>query len=158
MSQIASLDVSGGQAAQASASGAEAGGTSAAQDAVAGLGLPPASLAAAASANTVNAQLATSQWGVDPNSVAGVYGGAAQSAGNFAGANLLPLLQSLSPATAEQALTLLGVATPRPGAAATTNAAAAAQAAAAANSGTLFGQESGASGPMVVDPLWGRSA
>ncbi len=118
------------------------------------LGLPPASLASAASANRVNAELATSQWGVDPGAVGGVYGGPAQASA-FANASLIPLLQSLSPATAEQALTLIGIAPARFGG---TNAAVAAQAAAAANARTLFAQNSGGSGALVVDPLWGRSA
>jgi hypothetical protein len=135
-------------------------GTSQAQAALSSL--PPPSLARAASINTVNAQLVSSQWGVDPASVSGVYGGAAESGGLFAGDALLPLLTSLSHANAEQALALIGVQTPKPGgndpaASAPTTTDAAAES--SPQSQTMLAQmASGSSAPMVVDPLWGRSA
>ena len=121
-------------------------------------GLPPAGLAYAAAANTVTAGLLTSQWGVDPASVGGAYGGSSDAAGLLAGDLLLPLLTHLTHANAEQALALIGVKTPMPetakspapatgGATSTSNPGQAGQDPAAASSG-----------PMVVDPLWGRSA
>jgi hypothetical protein len=125
-------------------------------------GLPPPSLARAASNNTVNAELVSSQWGVDPASVSGVYGGAAESGGLFAGDSLLPLLTTLSRANAEQALALIGVQTPKPGAnepaaseSTTTDAAAESS---PQSQATLAQTASSSSAPMVVDPLWGRSA
>jgi hypothetical protein len=154
MSQIGSIDAASAQAAQASAANAESGNTSAAQTARDKLGLPPAALAAAASANTVNAALAVSQWGLDPASVGGVYGSTDFGA-ILSGANLLPLLRSLSPATAEQALALIGIDVPRAGGrAAATPTAADSQAASKA----LLDQASMGSAPVVVDPLWGRTA
>lgn len=93
-------------------------------------GLPPVQLAQAASTNTVNAQLVSSQWGIDPAAVGGVYGGAAESGGVFAGTALLSLLTTLSHATAEQALALIGVRAPTPGGA---------RAAASATSATAAG-------------------
>jgi hypothetical protein len=126
-------------------------------------GLPPASLARAASANTINAQLAASQWGVDPASVSGVYGGAAASGGLFSGDSLLPLLTTLTHANAAQALALIGVKTPTPGSGAASTAPAAVNtayaASAAANSPSALAQAAASSSaPMVVDPLWGRDA
>jgi hypothetical protein len=136
--------------------------TSATQAQAALASLPPPSLARAASNNTVNAQLVSSQWGVDPASVSGVYGGAAESGGLFAGDNLLPLLTTLSRANAEQALALIGVQTPKPGGnepsapeSTTTDAAAESS---PQSQATLAQTASSSSAPMVVDPLWGRSA
>jgi hypothetical protein len=136
MSSIASLASSGPQATQGSATAAET--------ATAGLGLPPVGLAQAASTNTVNAELLTSGFGVDPGSVAGVYGGAAQQGSNwFTDVELLPALADLSRATAEQALALLGMQTPTVG----------------AGSGTSVPiPDSSTVGAAVVDPLWGKSA
>jgi len=135
-------------------------GATQAQSAIAGL--PPAALARAASDNTVNAQLVSSQWGVDPATVSGVYGGAAESGGLFAGDSLLPLLTTLSRANAEQALALIGVQTPKPGGtepaapeSTTTDAAAESS---PQSQATLAQMASSSSAPMVVDPLWGRSA
>jgi hypothetical protein len=107
------------------------------------LGLPPVRLALAASANTVNAELATASWGVDPAAVSGVYGGAAASGGLFDGVSLLPLLAGLQRSTAEQALSLIGVQKPEK----TLDTAAAAVEAASAT---------GTSGAYKVDPLWGK--
>ena len=125
------------------------------------MGLPPVGLAQAASANTVNAQLVSSQWGVDPSTVSGVFGGAAVSDGLFAGDSLLPLLTNISHSNAEQALALIGVTTPKPGSSGTTasaaTSAAASQAYAAANPSAVAEAAAG-SGPMTVDPLWGRQA
>jgi hypothetical protein len=142
------------QAAQANAT------TGSSQAQTAPSGLPPANLAAAASMNTLNAQLLSSQWGVDPASVSGVYGGAAASDGGlFASASLLPLLTSLTRANAEQALSLIGVTTPTPGtAAATTTTGTTADATTAQGKATLDQAAAGSSAPMVIDPLWGRSA
>jgi len=136
-----------------------------AQDAAAAqvkqLGLPPVNLSAAASTNTLNAALVTSQFGVDPGLVGGVYGGAAQDGGLFASDYLLPVLTNLTHANAEQALSLLGISTPKPSA---TSAPASADAAAAAANATpaanqlATDQASNPSGAMTVDPLWGRSA
>lgn len=130
-------------------------------------GLPPVNLARAASANTVNAELAASQWGIDPATVSGVYGGAAasDSGGLFSGDTLLPLLTTLTHANAEQALSLIGVKTPTPGGgsgaatAATVTTLGANTAAAATNSQSALAQAAySSSSPVVVDPLWGRSA
>jgi hypothetical protein len=150
-------------AVQAGQANAEAGITQAQSD-VARLGLPPAGLANAASANTVNAELVSSQWGIDPASVSGVYGGAAQSSGGlFAGDNLLPLLQSLSPATAERALSLIGISTPSStdatGTKPTPAEAAATTAQAATVASQAFADQAAAgSAPTVIDPLWGKTA
>ena len=119
-------------------------------------GLPPINLANAAAANTVNAYLVASQWGIDPAAAGGVYGGASASGGLFSGEMLLPLLANLTHANAEQALALIGVKTPTPGTSAsavftggTGSVPTPSQTAEAATA---------PSGPMVVDPLWGRSA
>ena len=169
MAQVGSINAASSQASQAIQAGqanAESGNTTATKADVSKLGLPPVGLAQAASSNTINAELVSSQWGIDPASVSGVYGGAAASGGLFSGDNLLPLLQSLSPATAEQALALIGIQTPTPGSAS-------GHVAAYASSGTtpttttqaispagqaLLDQATSSSAPMVVDPLWGRSA
>jgi hypothetical protein len=125
------------------------------------LGLPPVGLAQAASTNTINAQLVSSQWGVDPSTVSGVFGGAAVSDGLFAGDTLLPLLTNISHANAEQALALIGITTPKPGSSGTTTGTAtsadASQAYAAANP-TAVAEAAAGSGPLTVDPLWGRQA
>jgi len=130
-------------------------------------GLPPANLARAASANTINAELAVSQWGLDPASVGGVYGGpaASDSGGLFSGDTLLPLLTTLTHANAEQALSLIGVKTPTVGGGSGAATAAGATtlgantAAAATNSQSALAQAAySSSAPVVVDPLWGRSA
>jgi MFS family permease len=63
-------------------------------------GLPPANLALAASINTVNAELVSSQWGIDPSTIGGVYGSADQSGDLFSGVALLPLLTNLTHADA----------------------------------------------------------
>jgi hypothetical protein len=126
--------------------------------ATAGLGLPPVSLAQAASINTVNAALVSSEFGVDPGTVAGVYGGAAASGSNwFANVELLPALATLTKATAEQSLALFGVETPTVGNGAQTNAAADSPVAPNSTSNTAIppGETLGAA---VVDPLWGKNA
>ena len=169
MTQVSSINAAttAAQAAQAGGANVEAGNTTTTQSDVSKLGLPPSRLAQAASTNTVNAALVSSQWGIDPASVAGVYGGAAAGLGGlFAGDNLLPLLQSLSPATAERALALIGISTPTPSA---TGDHAAAYSATAAlptttaqaispNGQAALDQAAAGSAPTVVDPLWGRSA
>jgi len=172
MTTIGSVDTSATQAAQA-ALASTATTTTANQSQAAIAGLPPVSLAAAASLNTLNAELATSQWGVDPASVGGVYGGSAATGGMFAGIDLLPVLTNLTHADAEQALSLLGVSTPTPSATATgstgatsstgstgsTGATTLSASAAGAQSQSALAQAAYGSGtPMVVDPLWGRSA
>jgi hypothetical protein len=160
MTAIGNVSAPAAEAIQAGLAGNTAG-VSPTQTAMSGL--PPVSLARAASANTVNAELASSQWGVDPASVGGVYGGAAASGGLFSGDSLLPLLTTLTHANAAQALALIGVKTPTPGsgAASTTPAAVntAYTAAAAANNPSALAQAAASSSaPMVVDPLWGRDA
>ena len=155
MTAIASVETTtapGTQAAQASTAQ-----DTAAQKAAAGL--PPARLAAAASANTVNAQLVSSQWGVDPATVAGVYGGAGESGGLFAGDSMLPLLTHLTHANAEQALTLLGVKTPTAGGTAGSYAPETSKTASAnAQSQSALAQAYGGTTAATVDPLWGKSA
>ena len=122
------------------------------------LGLPPAGLASAAATNTINAQLVSSQWGIDPAAVSGLYGGAAQSGGLFAGDTMLTLLQTLSSANAEQALTLLGIGSfstsPDSGGSPAPKSAAANAAAAAAAVPSSGGSDVG----TTVDPLWGVRA
>ncbi len=141
-----------------SAQSAQAAAQAAAQAKVQQLGLPPVALSAAASANTLNASLATSQWGVDPASVAGVYGGAAtQSGGLFSSDYLLPLLTNLTHANAEQALSLLGISTPKAKTAGTAAAAVSAAATPTANE-LATDQAASPSGAMNVDPLWGRTS
>ena len=95
----------------------------------------------------------------------GASGGAAESAGIFEGGNLLPLLRSLSPATAERALALIGVQTPTPSATSATAAAYASGAmpttteqAISPNGRAMLDQAATDSTPAVVDPLWGRTA
>jgi hypothetical protein len=133
-------------------------GSSASQSQAQKLGLPPVGLASAAATNTINAQLVSSQWGIEPASVSGVYGGAAQSGGLFAGETILTLLQTLSPADAEQALTLLGIGgfspDPDSGGSPAPQSAAAANAAAAAAVPSSGGADVG----TTVDPLWGVRA
>ena len=164
MTQVSAIDAAATQASQAVQAGqanADAGNATKAQSDVSKLGLPPVGLARAASANTVNAELVSSQWGIDPGSVGGVYGGAAASptAGLFASDNLLPLLQSLSPATAERALSLIGIATPTPGGGGGSGSSGAATAQAASQASQAFlDQAAAGSQPMVVDPLWGKTA
>jgi hypothetical protein len=164
MSQISSVGPGASQApaaAQASQANAEAGNVTPDQSNGTKLGLPPVGLAQAASANTLNAALVSSEWGIDPASVSGLYGGAGAAAGLFASDNLLPLLRSISPANAEQALALIGIQTPTPGKASGTSQASPGSpsaAAAAQASQALLDQASTGSAPMVVDPLWGRSA
>ena len=163
MTQVSAINAAtqASQAVQAGQANAEAGNATQAQSDVSKLGLPPVGLSRAASSNTVNAELVSSQWGIDPGTVSGVYGGAAASAsaGLFAGDNLLPLLQSLSPATAERALTLIGIKTPTPGAADGSGSTAAATAQTASQASQAFlDQAAAGSQPMVVDPLWGKTA
>jgi len=153
MSAIGSVDTSATQANQAALAGTAA---TPAQAQSPMSGLPPASLAAAASANTLNAELATSQWGVDPASVGGVYGGSADTGGIFSGTSLLPLLSNLTHANAEQSLALMGITTPKPGGTASGSSGSAS--ASAQGQSVLAQQAYSASTPMVVDPLWGRSA
>ena len=124
-------------------------------------GLPPVLLAGAASTNTLNAELVSSQWGIDPALVGGVYGGAASDSGGlFAGDALLPLLTNLNHANAEQALSLIGVQTPTPAGQATTSGTGTTGTTATSSpqGQAALDQASGSSAPMVVDPLWGRSA
>jgi hypothetical protein len=162
MEPIASLGQSATQAAQALAAGQANTAAGTGQTKSPPSGLPPVNLAQAASANTVNAELVSSQWGIDPATVGGVYGGAGASGGLFSGDNLLPLLTNLSHANAEQALSLVGIQTPTPRTAASTaagtGAAAAATAAAAAGQSAAAQATSGSSTGVIVDPLWGRSA
>jgi hypothetical protein len=168
MAQVSSINAAANQASQAVPAGqanVDAGNTSAQTD-VTKLGLPPVSLTKAASANTVNAELVSSQWGIDPASVSGVYGGAGASGGLFDGDNLLPLLRSLSPSTAEKALALIGIQTPQPSASSGQVAAYAATAAAPTTTAqsispagqAALDQAASSSAPAVVDPLWGRTA
>jgi hypothetical protein len=146
MTAISAVNTSAAQALQAT-------------QANAALGLPPVLQAWAASINTVNAQLATSQWGIDPALVGGVYGGTAASEGLFSGDSLLPLLTTLTHANAEQALALIGVKTPTPNHGTASTAAASNTAAPTAQSQTALAQAAASSSaPMVVDPLWGRDA
>jgi hypothetical protein len=123
MNAIDGVDPSASAAAQSVQAGQANVAVGSAQRQAQKAGLPPTGLAQAASVNTVNAELVASQWGIDPASVGGVYGGAAESAGIFEAGNLLPLLRSLSPATAERALALIGVQTPTPAATSATAAA-----------------------------------
>ena len=160
MSAIDPISASPSQASAAAQANAAAATTSAA-DAKAKLGLPPVQLAAAASTNTINAELATSQWGVDPASVGGVYGGGNQDGGMFAGTSLLSTLSSLSPATAEQSLSLLGISMPAPKVASADSEPQATASGTPANSPTdnaALQASAGGAGPAIVDPLWGRSA
>ncbi len=124
--------------------------------------LPPAGLVQAASANTVNAELVASQWGIDPASVVGASGYAGQPGGLFAGETLLPVLSHLTRANAEQALSLLGVQTPTHGGSGGTSAAhspnSTAQSISTAGQAALSEAAYSASGPQIVDPLWGRDA
>jgi hypothetical protein len=156
MDAMGSVGTSGSQAVQAAQAN-----TAAARTPVTDLGLPPANLAQAATTNTINAALVSSQWGIDPSTVGGVYGGAGESGGLFAGDTLLPLLTNLTHANAEQALALMGISTPTPGTAksptpATT--AAGSSTPAAASQLAQAQAASGPTGPAIVDPLWGRSA
>jgi hypothetical protein len=155
-------------AAQAVTAGQANTATGASQTQAAPSGLPPANLAPAASLNTLNAELATSQWGVDPASVGGVYGGAAQDGGLFSSLSLLPVLSTLTHANAEQALTLMGVQTPATDAGSgastsstptsSTTSPSSTEAAAKPTASALNQAAAGSSAPMVVDPLWGRTA
>ncbi len=164
MSQISAISAAptASQAVQASSANAEAGNTTQAQSEVTQLGLPPVNLARAASVNTLNGELLSSQFGVDPASVSGVYGGAAATSGSlFASDTLLPLLQSLSPATAEQALALIGIQTPTPGSgsgATSPTAGTTATTTQAASQAFLDQAATTSSGPQIVDPLWGTTA
>ena len=133
--------------------------SSASQSQAQKLGLPRVGSASAASTNTINAALVSSQWGIDPAAVSGVYGGTAQSGGLFAGDAMLTVLHTLSSANAEQALTLLGIGSfsPSPdsgGSPAPKSAAAANAAAAAAAVPPSGGSDVG----TTVDPLWGVRA
>jgi hypothetical protein len=155
MDAIGSVGTSGSQAVQAAQANTAAAKTPA------DLGLPPANLAQAATTNTINAALVASQWGIDPSTVGGVYGGAGESGGLFSGDTLLPLLTNLTHANAEQALALMGISTPTPGTAkspAPATAAAGSSTSAAATQLEQAQAASAPSGPAIVDPLWGRSA
>jgi hypothetical protein len=148
------------EAIEAAQANAIAGGATA-QTQAQKLGMPPVGLAAAAVANTINAQLVSSQWGIDPGAVAGVYGGAAASGGLFSGDTLLALLQTLPAANAEQALALLGIETPSPsssGGAATTAQPTANANAASADAAAAAQSAGGADVGTTVDPLWGVRA
>jgi hypothetical protein len=137
-------------------------GSSASQSQAQKLGLPPVGLASAAATNTINAQLVSSQWGIDPAAVSGVYGGAAQSAGLFAGDTMLTLLQTLSSADAEQALTLLGIGnfspSPDSGGSPAPKSATAANAATNAAAAAAVPSSGGSDVGTTVDPLWGVRA
>jgi len=168
MAQVSSVNAAATQASQSIQAGqanADAGNTAQAQYDALRQGLPPVGLANASAANTVNAELVASQWGIDPASVGGVYGGATESASIFEAGNLLPLLRSLSPATAERALALIGVQTPTPAATSATAAAYTSGAmptttaqAISPNGRARLDQAASDSAPAVVDPLWGRTA
>ena len=96
MSSISSIAPTTAQTSQSAAANT-------ADSATAGLGLPPAGLSQASSVNTVNAALVSSQWGIDPGTVAGVYGGAAKTGSNlFSSLEMLPALTNMSRANAEQ--------------------------------------------------------
>jgi len=157
MDGIGSVNASGTGAAGAvqAAQANTAAGTAQTQ---ASLGLPPVNLAQAASANTVEAELVASQWGIDPATVGGVYGGAGAPGGLFSGVTLLPLHASLTHANAEQALALIGVKTPSPGGGSSAPSAASAAGFSAASQSAAAQPAPSPSGPMMVDPLWGRSA
>jgi hypothetical protein len=122
---------------------------------VAALGLPPAGLALPSAVNTVNAELATAQWGVDPNLVGGVYGGSAASGSLFAGVDLLPLLSNLNTATAEQALALMGIQTP---AVVSAGGSTSGDGQAAAASATAADAADASLNGALIDPLFGKSA
>jgi hypothetical protein len=157
MDAIGSVGTTGSQAIAA----AQANTAAPTKPSVADLGLPPANLAAAATTNTINAALVSSQWGIDPSTVGGVYGGAGASGGLFSGDTLLPLLTNLTHANAEQALALMGISTPTPGTAkspAPATTAAGSSASAAANTLAQAQAAAGPTGPAIVDPLWGRAA
>jgi hypothetical protein len=163
MDAIGSINSTATQAAQAVQAGQATPATGSTKTQAAPSGLPPANLAAAASANSMNAALVASQWGLDPSTMAGVYGGAGENGGLFAGDMLLPLLTTISHANAGQSLALLGIQTPKPSATAAAAAAAPSSNSAAATStkGQAALNEAVAqssSSPMMVDPLWGRSA
>ncbi len=148
MSSISSIGSSTSEQAQNSAVAAE--------DAVAGLGLPPATLATPASTNTVNAELVVSQFGVSPDSVSGVYGGAAAAGSNwFASVELLPAISNLSRSTAEQSLALLGIETPTVGNASTASSTSNAGLSSPATNTAI--PESQTLGATTVDPLWGKN-
>ena len=98
--------------AQPSAQASTQSSTAATDAEVAKLGLPPTLLAAAASTNTLNAELASSTYGIDPNLVGGVYANVTAGAGIFANTDLLPVLSSLSHSNAGQSLALLGFSVP----------------------------------------------
>jgi hypothetical protein len=149
MSSIASVNPTASQPSQ-SAPAAQAAST---DSAVAALGLPPANLAQAASVNTVNAALVSSQFGVDPALVAGVYGGSAQNGSAlFSSAELLPALANLTKANAEQSLSLLGIQTPKVGGSSTSS-----QAGGSSSPNAPI-PPSATLGAAVVDPLWGKMA
>jgi hypothetical protein len=132
-----------------SATSASTAQAAAAQAQIQQLGLPPANLAGAASANTVNAELVSSVFGVDPAAVSGVYGSSDGSGGLFTGLSLLPVLQNLNHTDAEQALALLGIQTPTPVSSNAATGSAVSPAASPANA---------SSGAAIVDPLWGKTA
>jgi hypothetical protein len=165
MDAIGSINSTATQAAQAVQAGQATPATGSTKTQATPSGLPPANLTAAASANSMNAALVASQWGLDPSTMAGVYGEAGENGGLFAGDSLLPLLTTISHANAEQALTLIGVQLPKPSAAASAAAAAAAPSSSSAAATSTAGQAAlneavaqSSSSPMMVDPLWGRSA
>ncbi len=127
-----------------------------ADSATAGIGLPPAGLAQAASTNTINAALVSSQWGIDPALVAGVYGGAGASGSNwFSNVELLPALTNLTKANAEQSLSLLGLEKPAVGQGSATASPTSAAVQKKSNTAIPEGANVGAA---VVDPLWGKNA
>lgn len=123
------------------------------------LGLPRAGLAQAAATNTVNSELASSEYGIDPSLVSGVYGGGS-SGGLFSGVDMLPVLNALTHSTAERALALMGVQTPTPKSSQTDAATASGDAPASGSSTSVplpVTTDSGENG-MLVDPLFGTSA
>jgi hypothetical protein len=162
MNAIDGVDTSASAAAQSVQAGQANVAVRSAQSQAQKAGLPPTGLAQAASVNTINAELVASQWGIDPATVSGVFGGASQTGGLFAGETLLPVLSHLTHANAEQALSLLGVQTPTPGSSGGSSAAhspnSTAQAISTAGQAALNEAAYSASGPQIVDPLWGRDA
>jgi hypothetical protein len=159
MDAIASLNPSATQASQAVQAGQANTAAATPQSQSTSSGLPPVLLAGPASTNTLNAELVSSQWGVDPALVGGVYGGAASDSGGlFAGDALLPLLTDLSHANAEQALSLIGIQTPTAAGGAASASGSTAAATSSQAQAALAEAATGTSAPMIVDPLWGRSA
>ena len=79
MNAIDGVDPSASAAAQSVQAGQANVAVGSAQSQAQKAGLPPTDLAQAASVNTINAELVASQWGIDPATVSGVFGGASQT-------------------------------------------------------------------------------